>query len=705
MKKLLVLLTIVCISLTSCDVLSDLLDDPDTSEFFTLAENTKIYSEDEMEYFVKDSDRTLTISAEAPSETVPVVGDIIICPISESTPYGYMGKVISVEKTDAGWIMETEVVPLNEAFEELHINTELDISKYIESATDKDGNVIIPEDLILQQEAQTRGSGTVTMAKAFPVKNDFFEGELWFNYNMNLNVDISKFKINVFDIELEKQSGIQGDWIVAHVEKDFDYTLAEMEMEFAPVPIPSTPIFIVPVIYASWTFDGAAEMTLTADLTYTFEHQTYNLSYNKGKPKASSNDMLTDEDRNLQFKSLDMQAQLNMDITGGGKFGIYNEDLLSFGVELTYGQKYKIEDKITTDDEGLLNSNPTLSVGHSLVGSLYCESFLFNIAGVDDGRFSFDFPFMDKSLEIHALPQFSEIETGTEEGELTASATVEKLSLIKCQEKGFALFEKESEEPLEHLTFDVIEKELFNRDTLIFSIPNPTASYVAKPYVLANEKYYYFEEIDRWVDLGLPSGILWAAYNVGATSPEEYGEYYAWGETEEKETYTRENYKYKLREKEDEIPVIGTEISGTPYDVAHVKWGDGARMPIFDEFVELIMNCTYEVAQYNDTYGYYICGPNRKKIFLPFSGIKTNKHKYNYLGSFWSGTCGDFRDYAYDIQWGIYDSPPLYQEVSLDIGFDDEGDFYYNVCSLFDINDNCWLAFVGLPIRPVKDKQ
>ena len=86
MKKLLVLLTIVCISLTSCDVLSDLLDDPDTSEFFTLAENTKIYSEDEMEYFVKDSDRTLTISAEAPSETVPVVGDIIICPISESTP-------------------------------------------------------------------------------------------------------------------------------------------------------------------------------------------------------------------------------------------------------------------------------------------------------------------------------------------------------------------------------------------------------------------------------------------------------------------------------------------------------------------------------------------------------------------------------------------------------------------------------------------
>lgn len=681
MKKLLVLLTIVCISLTSCDVLSDLLDDPDTSEFFTLAENTRIYSEDEMEYFVKDSDRTLTISAEAPSETVPVVGDIIICPISESTPYGYMGKVISVEKTDAGWIMETEVVPLNEAFEELHINTELDISKYIESATDKDGNVIIPEDLILQQDAQTRGSGTVTMAKAFPVKNDFFEGELWFNYNMNLNVDISKFKINVFDIELEKQSGIQGDWIVAHVEKDFDYTLAEMEMEFAPVPIPSTPIFIVPVIYASWTFDGAAEMTLTADLTYTFEHQTYNLSYNKGKPKASSNDMLTDEDRNLQFKSLDMQAQLNMDITGGGKFGIYNEDLLSFGVELTYGQRYKIEDKITTDDEGLLNSNPTLSVGHSLVGSLYCESFLFNIAGVEDGKFSFDFPFMDKSLEIHALPQFSEIETGTEEGELTASATVEKLSLIKCQEKGFALFEKESEEPLEHLTFDVIEKELFNRDTLIFSIPNPTASYVAKPYVLANEKYYYFEEIDRWVDLGL--SVLWAAYNIGASSPEEYGGYYAWGETEEKETYTRENYKFYNTSTEN-CDFIGHDISGTSYDVAHVKWGGGARMPTIVEFWELINNCSLTGGRYNGVIGKYFTGPNGNSIFFQYAGVKE--------GSF----------YGYKGEGGIY------WTSSFDGGLDEPILF-----SFFEgINDAGWNGFnnsegnyhLGSSIRPVKDK-
>ena len=633
-----------------------------------------------MDFLMKEGDRTLTISTEAPSETVPTVGDIIICPISESTPYGYMGKVVSVEKTESGWRVETEVVPLNEAFEELHINTELDISQYIESATDKEGNVIIPIDFTMPQDMPTRGSGTVTMAKAFPIKNDFFEGELWFNYNMNLNVDISRFKIKAFDIELGKQSGIQGDWIVAHVEKNFDYTLAEMDIKFAPIPIPGTPIIIVPVIYASWTFDGAAEMTLTAELAYTFEHQTYTLSYNDGKPDADSEDLLTDEERTLQFKSLDMQAQLNMDITGGGKFGIYNENLLSFGVELTYGQQYKIEDKIRTDDEGLLNSNPTLSVGHSLVGSLYCESLLFNLAGEEDGRFSFDFPFMDKSLDIHALPQFSEIETGTDESKLTASATVEKLSLIKCQEKGFALFETESEEPLEHMPFDMIEKELFNRDTLIFSIPGSTASYIAKPYVLANEKYYYFED-DRWVDLGL--SVLWAAYNVGASSPEEYGGYYAWGETEEKETYTEENYKFYNASTEN-CDFIGHDISGTSYDVAHVKWGGGARMPTFDEFWELINNCSLTGGRYNGVIGKYFTGPNGNSIFFQYAGLKE----------------GSFYDYKGEL--GIY------WTSSYDGGLDEPMS-----CAFFEgINDAGWNGFNcsegdyhrGYSIRPVKDK-
>ena len=95
----------------------------------------------------------------------------------------------------------------------------------------------------------------------------------------------------------------------------------------------------------------------------------------------------------------------------------------------------------------------------------------------------------------------------------------------------------------------------------------------------------------EWVDLGLPSGTLWATCNVGANSPEEYGDYFAWGETEPKSTYSWANY----------IHCDGSEgschnlsdISGTQYDVAHMKWGGKWRIPTHDEQVELYENCTY----------------------------------------------------------------------------------------------------------------
>lgn len=151
---------------------------------------------------------------------------------------------------------------------------------------------------------------------------------------------------------------------------------------------------------------------------------------------------------------------------------------------------------------------------------------------------------------------------------------------------------------------------------------------------------------DRWVDLGLPSGILWAAYNVGANSPEEYGGYYAWGETEEKESYTWENYWFNNPSTGD-FDFIGNEISGTSYDVAHVQWGGGARMPTLTEVKELVNNCTFKYGTYNGVKGHYVTGPNGNSIFLPFAGSRDRYGLYSEgnNGYFWSGT---FNYYNYD---------------------------------------------------------
>lgn len=162
------------------------------------------------------------------------------------------------------------------------------------------------------------------------------------------------------------------------------------------------------------------------------------------------------------------------------------------------------------------------------------------------------------------------------------------------------------------------------------------------------------------VDLGLPSGIKWASCNVGATKPEEYGGYYAWGETEEKDDYSMENYKYYNQESGKCIS-IGDVICGTRYDVAHVKWGGNWRMPTSVEFRELIRECTREVKNYNGVKGFKLTGPNGNSIFLPFAG-----HWYqtylNGIGddcSFWVGNIyGGLPDdavYFYFLKLSSYD--------------------------------------------------
>lgn len=149
------------------------------------------------------------------------------------------------------------------------------------------------------------------------------------------------------------------------------------------------------------------------------------------------------------------------------------------------------------------------------------------------------------------------------------------------------------------------------------------------------------------VDLGL--SVKWACCNVGASVPEGYGGYYAWGETEEKSSYTWDTYKYWSDKdgdgnvEEKEITNIGSNISGTSYDVARVKWGGSWRMPTLDEIKELCNKCSWQCTEVNGIKGQKITGPNGNSIFLPAAGYRYGT-EVSYRGSdgiFWSGTLSE----------------------------------------------------------------
>ncbi len=132
----------------------------------------------------------------------------------------------------------------------------------------------------------------------------------------------------------------------------------------------------------------------------------------------------------------------------------------------------------------------------------------------------------------------------------------------------------------------------------------------------------------EYVDLGLPSGVKWATCNVGASTPEEYGNYYAWGETDTKSEYNWENYKFRISGDSDSDVKLSKYVDGFPPlleysdDAARANWGGKWRMPMYREIDELRNYCTFTWTTQNGVNGCKVSGRNGRSIFLPAAGSR-----------------------------------------------------------------------------------
>ena len=207
-----------------------------------------------------------------------------------------------------------------------------------------------------------------------------------------------------------------------------------------------------------------------------------------------------------------------------------------------------------------------------------------------------------------------------------------------------------------------------------------------------------------YVDLGL--SVKWATCNVGATKPEEYGNYYAWGETEPKDYYDWSTYKYGSY---DELTKYCTDsdygkdgfadyktVLELADDAAHVNWGGAWRMPTDAEWKELIDNCTYTwTDDYNGTgvSGGIVTGLNGNSIFLPAAGYRDHGDlniagpSGYYYGGYWSSSLNTYRpNYA--------DGPSYAWCVSIEPG---DAPHLFLGCVGRRYDDRCY----GLSVRPV----
>ncbi len=182
-----------------------------------------------------------------------------------------------------------------------------------------------------------------------------------------------------------------------------------------------------------------------------------------------------------------------------------------------------------------------------------------------------------------------------------------------------------------------------------------------------------------FVDLGLPSGLLWAANNLGATAATEYGSYYAWGETTAKTVYSWENYKW-CNGDEDHITKYGTDgktVLDAADDAATSLWGTPCRIATKEEFKELEDNCTAQFTTYKGVSGCKLKSKtNGNFIFLPAAGMYSDEDLLvkGTRSVYWAATVdSEMPEAAY----GTYST--------LNIAF----------------ASNTYARSVGLPVRPV----
>ena len=628
---------------------------------------------------------TLTFAASTPQSLLPGKGNVVVTDVFDAPLQGgFAGRVVQVALTASGIVMECEEVAITDVYERLICVG----SVQSESTSDS-------------TQVRAYSSGSVPF-ELNPVSHSF--GPVTLSDRPEARIDY-----NVF---IEPGYHPSVTMLIYHTHNlNANYSYENEDDDEGEKEIAKVPAKLPYGLFASLDFgaywEAAGKMSLEVDVPYT-------ISFVNGFSWNESG--FTNVNRKTQSKlgSPTANMELNGTITAGMfmrvHFGFLCEDVLSVNTTLKSG--LQLEADYTLSDYDLTTIGQTGTVYTLLkdtrikLNNHIAWDCGYNILG-NGGEISvFGTPLSYEHTENinqwWLLPAFTQ-PTYREGAEKTTAIieTTPSRDLLMPVTLGIGLSDKSTGESLgvqnNGVSYRLQEEYPMNSVSGIFNNLEPGTEYEAYPVVkllgyelnaTPTKTIKIEDEITpgQEVDLGL--SVNWAGWNVGASSPEQYGGYYAWGETEEKSDYSKETYKYWVDSDGDgdleraELVNIGDDISGTQYDVARQKWGGSWRMPTKAEIDELTSKCKWTWYQYKGVKGYKVTGPNGNSIFLPAAGYRV-------------GT-----SLLYDGSDGGYWSVTRYEEDYGDYEFAWHLHFYFYCGNHYFYGGN--LRFFGLSVRPVK---
>lgn len=482
---------------------------------FTL-KSTAVYFGDEFEKYISVIDtNTVVLRADTPEVLMPKKGEVIFIPSSSANPNGFLGKVLSVTRSDSTPAeIETEAATLEETFEELHINEAISVSQLMDEVMDDEGNIIpcgfLPDEVWddpqtvldslaqLSPNARTKAmenSASYTRTIAFHYAG--ITGELVLSASLSVIIDISKGKLNNYDIVLSKKSFINTTIEEAYsIPDNFSKKqILPLRTWSLPASIVVGPIVLRPAIVSSMDLVMTGDVKIQASAGVGIEEVISR--WHNGEQTTSHGGP---HPNYISATFLEASGGFGLEPRIGLQFGVFGQQLLAFGIDAISTLMVGLSGKISMDDEDLLKKEAaaTMTLGTSL--GVYFYSKFFS-GKYDETRISVDFP--EKSWTMNLLNVGKDKKIAKSIGEWTVSGDFSGKQFMKVDEKGFALFVKGESTPVDvkavvgkNSTSGTRAKD---QNAVTFDITKSSNRYEVRPYNRVGDYFFYGKPLNKLI--------------------------------------------------------------------------------------------------------------------------------------------------------------------------------------------------------------
>lgn len=603
---------------------------------------------------------TLLFNTSIPQSLQPKTGDILLSTNFGSSllPDGFVGKVVSTQMQSGAFKVNCEMVnDIFDIFEQL-----ISIEQIHDESSSAPGLRKVSGEWI-----SSRNPIIFNLGYSHPLS----DGEVSLSGSID-GTYIATVAYNITRKEQHITMRINHDWQYgAHLNFKSDASFGTVKG-----PVTSLPAIRFPAVAPVFKFQiagvpfakGEGNMELDFSLNSPVHTYLTEVAYHNGRFSGSNNELPV---QGVNNPSIDAAFSLNGSLQLGYMVDFWlGLDIFGSVFKLGTGLDFYVGPKLTGDFSMKIGTGSPVNyystykdskLGLSLVTIDYEFFGEAALAGFTTPKAMFCNGTIQTPLyhEWYILPEFSDLTVNKDaENKKAAINTTPTRDILVPLSVGIGLYNSEGD-----LLSTKYESQKYKRENEGYQISQTFTSletgkdYTVKPMIkilggevpaLPTETFKLDGETTcpdanhpHMIDLGLPSGTKWACCNVGASTPEGYGNYYAWGETQPKSVYNWDTYQYGYYNYDGDyshLVNIGSDIAGTQYDAATANWGSPWRMPSWTQIQELLNNCTSVWTTQNGVNGRKFTGPNGGTIFLPAAGYRW-RDELDFLGSwgyYWS---------------------------------------------------------------------